>query len=230
MMQDFKHNLLQVAGSLNRLYELRQIALVDYFAIYMYLARGVIRAQPHQLLDELFYVVEGELKIITSETYVLRAGEFALVQKGTLYTSSAFRKTYVLFGQALVDSERKNGHGGRRTAQADVVVINPREIMRSLNQLFFSVSLLMVDEMILRTGWCQGEVAWHRHVNHDELLFVLDGQLEVDINSNKYVLAENEMMVIPREQVHHLRTRSQTLLLSLVHSDVSASEQMGYTS
>jgi len=229
MMELAKINLSLLAKNLSRPFMMQQIALLDYFALYVYLARGIISTHQHRLYDELFYVINGTLKLESeNKTISLHTGEIAVIPRGVTHTSGSFIDTTVLFGQTQADSERKNGHSGAKSGYPNIVGINPRDLAGGLTPAFFSVSLLQVDEMVLRAAWCQGEVKWHRHTNHDEMLLVQEGQLEVVVEHDKLTLQDNEMVVIPRRQVHQLRTIRQTLLLSLIHVDVSPSEQMGY--
>ncbi|MCE5259251.1 MAG: cupin domain-containing protein [Chloroflexi bacterium] len=224
-----KLNLLQLADGLTRPFLLQQIARLDYFAIYMYLARGVVNIHRHILYDELFYVVRGSLRIETDDKdMIMHESDLALVPKGIEHTSSSLHDSVVLIAQAQAEPERKNGHGSTHPG-LHIIKADPHEVARGLTQTFFSVEFFQVDEMAVRAAWCQGVVGRHRHDDHDELLLVLGGQLEVATDIGTLALGTNEMIIIPHGRVHQLRTLEQTLLLSMVHSDISPSEQMGYT-
>lgn len=159
----------------------------------------------------------------------MREGEIALVPKGVEHTSSSLHDSVVFIAQAQAEPERKNGHGGTHPNVQHIIKADPREVTRGLTQTFFSVELFHVDEMVVRAAWCQGVVGRHRHDNHDELLLVLGGQLEVAADIGALALGANEMIIVPHGRAHQLRTLEQTLLLSMVHSDISPSEQKGYT-
>ncbi|MHB9033932.1 MAG: cupin domain-containing protein [Anaerolineae bacterium] len=226
-----KVNLRQLAQDLSRPFMLHEIARLDHFALYLYLARGAIAPHRHQLYDELFYTVTGSLKLESaSGSVVIQEGEFALVPKGVEHMSSSLHNSTILMAQAKADPERKNGHGGMHPNQQAITRITPRSVTHGLSQTFFSVALGLVDEMALRAAWCQGQVNWHRHPDHDELLLVVEGQLEVVTDEETIVLHDDELVIISRNIRHQLRTQAQTLLISMVHADISPSTQMGYTS
>lgn len=225
-----KLELTHLAVGLTRPFYLQQIARLDHFAIYLYLARGTIGRHRHQTQDELFYVISGTLTIESEwGDIVLREGELAVIPRGVEHASRSVVNTIVLFAQAQADPERKNGHG-RITVDENQTLTkwSPRDQVYGSSQPFFSLSLAQVDEIAVRAACCQGVVGWHRHSEHDELLFVVNGQMEIGTEAGSLLLMPNEMVIVPRNRVHHLSTYKQTLLLSLVHSEVSAAAQMGH--
>lgn len=226
-----KIDIVQLASKLTRPFMLQLVARLDHFGIYLYLAHGAVASHRHPTQDELFYVINGMLTIETEiGQVVLQSGEMAMIPRGIEHASSSMENTSVLLAQVLGDPERKNGHGRTIPARNQPVIsrLAPFEVTHGLTQPFFSVALTQVDEIAVRAAWCQGVVGWHRHAEHDELLMVLDGQLNVGTEAGTFALKTNELVVIPRQHVHHLSTTRQTLLLSLVHSDLSPSAQMGH--
>lgn len=226
-----KLDLNQLAAALTRPFYLEQIARLDHFAIYLYLAHGMVGHHRHQTQDELFYVISGTLRIESEwGNVVLREGELAVIPRGVEHASGSLLNTTVLLAQAQADPERKNGHGRIKVDehQQSLSKWSPREQVHGTSQPFFSLSLAQVDEIAVRAAWCQGVVGWHRHSEHDELLLAVDGQLEIGTEQGSFTLMPNEMVIVPRNRVHRLSTLKQTLLLSLIHSEVSAAAQMGH--
>lgn len=226
-----KLELTQLAVGLTRPFYLEQIAHLDHFAIYIYLAHGTVGRHRHQTQDELFYVISGTLHIESElGDTILHEGELTVVPRGVEHASSSLLNTFVLLAQAQADPDRKNGHGRIMVGdnQPALSKWSPREQVHGSSQPFFSLSLTQVDEMVVRAAWCQGVVGWHRHTEHDELLLVVDGQIEVGTEQGAFTLMPNEMVIVPRNRVHNLSTYKQTLLLSLIHSEVSAAAQMGH--
>jgi quercetin dioxygenase-like cupin family protein len=226
-----KLDLTALSAKLVHPFYLQQVARLDHFAIYLYLARGTVGRHRHQTQDELFYVISGSLQIESEwGNLVLHEGELAIVPRGVEHASGAMQDATVLLAQAQSDPERKNGHGriGADDRQQALSKWSPREQIHGTSQPFFSLSLDQVDEIAVRAAWCQGVIGWHRHSEHDELLLVVDGQVEIGTEQGAFMLSPNEMVVVPRNRVHNLSTRKQTLLLSLIHSEVSAAAQMGH--
>ncbi|MHB1355275.1 MAG: cupin domain-containing protein [Anaerolineae bacterium] len=225
-----KLELTQLAAGLAHPFYLQQIARLDHFAIYLYLAQGAVARHRHQTHDELFFVVSGTLRIESEwGKVVLREGELAVIPRGVEHASSSLLNTIVMLAQAQADPERKNGHGRITVGENQALSKwSPRDQVHGTGQPFFSLSLAQVDEMAVRAAWCQGVVGWHRHSDHDELLLVIDGQIEIGTEQGSFTLLPNEMVIVPRNRVHHLSSYKQTLLLSLIHSEVSAAAQMGH--
>jgi mannose-6-phosphate isomerase-like protein (cupin superfamily) len=48
----------------------------------------------------------------------------------------------------------------------------------------------------------QGEFIWHDHPETDEVFFVLNGQLEIQLRDGKVLLNEGEMFVVPKGVEH----------------------------
>ena len=84
-----------------------------------------------------------------------------------------------------------------------------------------------VDEMWLRLVWCLGETNWHVHPHHDEMVLVVDGDLEVATDQGALNAKADDLLVIPRRRIHRLRSRRDTILLSLVHGEVTLQDHMG---
>jgi quercetin dioxygenase-like cupin family protein len=226
-----KLDLDQLASGLKRPFYLEQVARLDHFAIYLYLAHGTVGRHRHQTQDELFYVINGDLQIDSEwGNIVLHEGELAVIPRGVEHASGSLFNTTVLLAQAQADPERKNGHGRVQVDEHHQLLakFSPREQIHGTSQPFFSQSLTQVDEMVVRTAWCQGVVGWHRHSEHDELILVVEGQIEIGTELGAFTLSPKEMVIIPRNRVHNLTTYKQTLLLSIIHSEVSSASQMGH--
>jgi quercetin dioxygenase-like cupin family protein len=59
-----------------------------------------------------------------------------------------------------------------------------------------------------------GEYPAHKHPK-DEFFFILEGELQVETNHGKVVLAKGEGLKIPRETVHKLYAQTRTLVMKI---------------
>ncbi|MCA9622766.1 MAG: cupin domain-containing protein [Myxococcales bacterium] len=85
----------------------------------------------------------------------------------------------------------------------------PAEI--ASHQPWFNQSLTTVNDAVVRLGLFHGEFHFHKHDEEDELFFVLEGRLELDIRGDDgdetVVLERHQGYTVPHGVVH--RTRSQ---------------------
>ena len=114
--------------------------------------------------------------------------------------------------------------GGRGFAEDDYdmrtdVKFGPLEkfdveaLQRSLEP-WTNQSLCRVNDMVVRLGVVEGEFHWHKHDADDELFYVLDGRLIVDVEGRDSVeLAPGQGYVVPKGVVHRTRAPVRTAML-----------------
>jgi homogentisate 1,2-dioxygenase len=230
-MSIHKVDVASAAAQLSRPFLLGQIAQVDHFALYLYLCEGAVARHRHLAQDELFYVHSGILSLDTDWGRIaLDRRELAVVPRGLAHQSSSLVHTCVILFQAQGDPERKNGHG-RLDVEQGTGPLPKRSVIKEADripQAYLPVPLAQADEMSLRLIWCQGDTPWHKHSNHDELLWVEDGRLEVGTEEGPVSVHEDELIVIPRDRIHRVTSIQHTIALSLVHGEVSPLAQMGF--
>ena len=77
-----------------------------------------------------------------------------------------------------------------------------------------------------RIGVFQGEFHWHKHDREDELFFVLDGTLLLDVDEGgqhrTVELRPRQAMVVPRGVVHRTRAPDRTVVLMVEAATVVA--------
>jgi homogentisate 1,2-dioxygenase len=219
-----------LAEGLTRPFLMMRIAQVDHFALYAYLCEGAVSRHRHLTQDELFYVHSGLLSLDSDWGRVLLSPrELAVIPRGMEHASGSIVRTIVLLFQAQSDPERKNGHG-RLTMERRREALPKWSVAQESDQLpqaYLPVPLAQVDEMSLRLVWCQGETSWHVHPSHDELLLVEDGHLDLGTELGPVSLDEDELLVIPRNRIHRLVSAQQTMVLSLIHGEVTPQEHVG---
>jgi mannose-6-phosphate isomerase-like protein (cupin superfamily) len=77
----------------------------------------------------------------------------------------------------------------------------------------FNVSpLAAVADLSISLFICQGQVAWHRHLDEDELFLVHEGVVGLDTERGRLTLHSEELVVVPKGVAH----RSGSQLRSIV--------------
>jgi mannose-6-phosphate isomerase-like protein (cupin superfamily) len=85
---------------------------------------------------------------------------------------------------------------------------------------WWNQSLCRVNDSVVRLGVFQGEFHWHRHEKEDEVFFVLDGKLLVDLEDRTVELAPRQALLVPRGVRHRTRAPARTVALMVEASTV----------
>lgn len=78
---------------------------------------------------------------------------------------------------------------------------------------WWNQTLCRVNESVARIGVFHGEFHWHKHDQEDELFFVLEGLLFVDLEDRTIPLKPRQGIVVPRGVVHRTRALERTVVL-----------------
>jgi mannose-6-phosphate isomerase-like protein (cupin superfamily) len=91
--------------------------------------------------------------------------------------------------------------------------VNVLERARSLVQPFLVVDLADIDDFAARLFVSQGMVAWHKHIDQEQLFLALDGELIVESEWGNTVLRSGELTVVPKSVTHRCGSTSRTTAL-----------------
>jgi homogentisate 1,2-dioxygenase len=94
-----------------------------------------------------------------------------------------------------------------------IAKINVFEEARNLTQPFLVVDLAEIDDFAARLFISQGMVAWHKHIDQEQLFLVLDGELVVESEWGNTELRSGEMAVIPKAVTHRCGSAARTTAL-----------------
>jgi len=83
-----------------------------------------------------------------------------------------------------------------------ITKINVFEEAKKLEQPFLVVDLADVDDFVARLFISQGMVAWHKHIDQEQLFLVLDGEMALESEWGNTTLRGGEMAVIPKAVTH----------------------------
>ncbi len=81
--------------------------------------------------------------------------------------------------------------------------ISPNAVAKSLTELWSPRVVGEVDDAYVKVAKVHGSLAWHSHQNEDELFFVLEGHLRIEMESGNVELGEGEMFVVPKGVRHN---------------------------
>jgi len=90
------------------------------------------------------------------------------------------------------------------------------KIADSCKEKWWNQSLCQVNDCVLRIGvFEQGEFHWHKHDREDELFYVLEGLLFLDLEGRSLELGPRQGFMVPRGVVHRTRAKQRTVVLMI---------------
>ncbi|AKJ31696.1 cupin domain-containing protein [Caldimonas brevitalea] len=92
---------------------------------------------------------------------------------------------------------------------------SPKHIAASLTELWSPRVIAEVDDSYIKVAKVQGSLAWHSHDQEDELFFILQGHLRIEMDSGAVELDAGDMFVVPKG-VRHNPVAEQECLLMLI--------------
>ena len=81
---------------------------------------------------------------------------------------------------------------------------------RQLFEPYTGAEIAMVDDFGLSVFLCQGTIAWHRHIDEDEMFLVYTGAMTIDSEMSPVFLRAGELTVIPKGVRHRSSSLTRT--------------------
>jgi len=103
--------------------------------------------------------------------------------------------------------------------QAQIIDV-PRMVCEN-QEKWINFNLTEVNDSIVRLGIFEGEFHWHKHDREDELFFVLEGKLLLDLETETLDLLPQQGYTVPRQVLHRTRAREKTVVLMVEQNTVN---------
>jgi len=76
------------------------------------------------------------------------------------------------------------------------------------------VDVAQVNDQVVRMALLDGEFHWHKHANEDELFFVIQGKIIIQLkNQPDITVSKNQMVVIPKGIEHRPKSIEPSYIL-----------------
>ncbi len=87
---------------------------------------------------------------------------------------------------------------------------------------WFNQTLCRVNDCVVRLGVIHGEFHWHHHDDEDELFYVVDGRLLIDLEGGRTEeLSPGQAFMVPKKVVHRTRAPERTVILMMEGAGVA---------
>jgi ethanolamine utilization protein EutQ (cupin superfamily) len=92
-------------------------------------------------------------------------------------------------------------------------VVEVQALVDACTDRWYNQTLCRVNDSVVRLGVIQGEYHWHKHDDLDEFFYVVDGDLQVDLEDRTFALGPRQGLVVPKGVVHRTRAPRRTIIL-----------------
>ncbi len=93
-------------------------------------------------------------------------------------------------------------------------------LIDSCREEWYNQTLCRVNDCVVRLGVVHGEFHWHKHDEEDEVFFVIQGQLLIDIEDKVITLDAHQGYAVPKGVRHRTRAPQRTAILMIEKSSV----------
>ncbi len=81
--------------------------------------------------------------------------------------------------------------------------VSPARVAASLTEFWSPRVVAELDDSYIKVARVQGTIAWHSHENEDELFYILEGSLAIEMEDRTVVLNAGEIFVVPKGVRHN---------------------------
>jgi mannose-6-phosphate isomerase-like protein (cupin superfamily) len=106
-----------------------------------------------------------------------------------------------------------------KCVQSEIIDIS--QLVRKNKEKWINFNLTEVNDSVVRLGILEGEFHWHKHDMEDELFFVLEGRLLLDLEGETIELMPWQGYTVPRQVIHRTRAKEKTIVLMVEGNTVN---------
>lgn len=99
-------------------------------------------------------------------------------------------------------------------------LIDEKVLADAAPKKWYNQTLCQVNASVLRLGVIEGEYHWHKHDQDDELFYVVEGKLLVDLENKTVELLPRQGLVVPKGMLHRTRAPQRTVILMIENSGI----------
>jgi mannose-6-phosphate isomerase-like protein (cupin superfamily) len=92
-------------------------------------------------------------------------------------------------------------------------VVSPGKLAAALTELWSPRIIAELDDSFVKVAKVQGSLTWHSHDNEDELFYILEGSLRIEMEERTVVLAQGDAFVVPKGVRHNPVAERECLIM-----------------
>jgi len=87
------------------------------------------------------------------------------------------------------------------------------DVIEANDDKWFNQTLVKVNDSVVRLGLLEGEFHFHKHDDEDELFYIVEGSLFLDVEDQTHELTAGQGFVVPKGMIHRTRTTNRAVVL-----------------
>lgn len=95
----------------------------------------------------------------------------------------------------------------------DPVLIDLKEKLTHISEYWKPHIVAELNGQQVRLAKLRGDFEWHHHENEDELFFVLNGRLRMDLRDRNVWIEEGQMFIVPKGTEHKPYTEAEVSVM-----------------
>jgi oxalate decarboxylase/phosphoglucose isomerase-like protein (cupin superfamily) len=99
-------------------------------------------------------------------------------------------------------------------------IIDEKALADACTFQWYNQTLCQVNGSVVRLGVFQGEYHWHQHDEDDEFFYVLEGELQIDLQDRTIQLSPRQGFVVPKGILHRTRALERTVVLMVENAGI----------
>lgn len=96
-----------------------------------------------------------------------------------------------------------------------------KDVIDANDDKWFNQTLVQINDSVVRLGVLEGEFHFHKHDDEDELFYVLEGNLLLDVNDETHELGAGQGYVVPKGVIHRTRAPARVVVLMMASAGVT---------
>src|SRR3984893_2197425 len=138
-----------------------------------------------------------------------------------MFASPALRGYPALEGAAIMADTASYPYETRlNILHGPLEVIDVQAMADACEFKWFNQTLCQANGSVVRMGVFEGEYHWHKHDEDDEVFYVIEGVLFIDLEGRVVELAPGQGFVVPRTVVHRTRAPQRTVALMVENAGI----------
>lgn len=105
------------------------------------------------------------------------------------------------------------------TTIGQLAKLDVQELTRGINDEWKNFVVSRINDHVVRLSVLQRDFHWHSHPESDEMFYVIEGRLFVDLEDRTEELNSGQMITIPKKVKHRTRSIERTLILCFESGD-----------
>lgn len=92
-------------------------------------------------------------------------------------------------------------------------VVSPERIAGALTEYWSPRVIAELDDSFVKVAKVKGSLAWHSHDGEDELFYILDGSLRIEMEDRTVVLDRGDVFIVPKGVRHNPVAERECLIM-----------------